>query len=193
MYHTMCMQWHIQGFFGHKGTHIEPTKWHWGKKFSKFVPPDTLKIHSLTLSVLRFLCKTFPKLRKLTLRKTIFRCIRGLIFGRKNTSIWNLLNFLFFLFFQYKARISPFFTTCKMWNMFKVNTKDSRIRAFNDKVKNKNTIDVVLASLLLTLNTFHFLLQCFFCWLWSVNCRLGLLFVVLTLFACWNQFRQRKN
>ena len=39
-------------------------------------------------------------------------------------------------------------------------------------------------SALLSLNLFHFLLQC--CWLWSVNCRLGLLFAVLTLCVCCN-------
>ena len=33
--------------------------------------------------------------------------------------------------------------------MFKVNNKDTRIRKVNDKVKNKDTVDVVLASLLL--------------------------------------------
>ena len=114
----------------------------------------------------------------------------GLIFGRKNTSICNLLNLLFFLFFQYKARITAFFTSCKMWNTIKVNNKETKIRKVNDKIKNKDTVDVVLASLLLTLNIFHFLLQCFYCWLWQVNCRLELLFVVLALCACWNQFRQ---
>ena len=36
--------------------------------------------------------------------------------------------------------------------MFKVNNKDTRIRKVNDRVKNKDTVDVVLASLLLTLN-----------------------------------------
>ena len=30
--------------------------------------------------------------------------------------------------------------------MFKVNNKDIRIRKVNDKVKNKDTLDVVLAS-----------------------------------------------
>ena len=51
---------------------------------------------------------------------------------------------LFFLsFFQYEARISAFFTSRKIWNMFKVN----------DKVKNKDTVNVVLATLLLTLST----------------------------------------
>ena len=84
---------------------------------------------------------------------------------------------------------SFFFLSCKMWNMFKVKNRDTRIRKVNNKVKNKDTIDVVLASLLLTLNTFHFLLQCFYCWLWSLNCWVGLLFVVMTLCACWNQFR----
>ena len=37
-----------------------------------FVPPDTLEMHSLVLSVLRFLCKTFLKLLRLTLQKTLF-------------------------------------------------------------------------------------------------------------------------
>ena len=69
------------------------------------------------------------------------------------------LTFLSFL--QYKARILAFFTSCKMGNMFKVNNKDTRIRKVNDKVKNKGTVDIVLASLLLTLNAFHFLLHCF--------------------------------
>ena len=46
--------------------------------------------------------------------------------------------------------------------MFKVNNKDTRIRKVNDKVKNKDIVDVVLASLLLNLNTFHLLLNCFF-------------------------------
>ena len=32
------------------------------RTFSKFVPPDALKMHSLTLSVIRFLCKLFSKL-----------------------------------------------------------------------------------------------------------------------------------
>ena len=41
--------------------------------------------------------------------------------------------------------------------MFKVNNKDTRIRKINDKVSNKDTVNVVLVSLLLTLNMFHFL------------------------------------
>ena len=45
----------------------------------------------------------------------------------------------------------------------KVDNKDTRIRKVNNKVKNKDTIDVVLATLLLTMSTFHFLLQCFYC------------------------------
>ena len=51
-----------------------------------------------------------------------------------------------------------FFTSCKMWNMFKVNLKGTRICRVNDKVKNKDTVDVVLTSLLLFLNKSHFLL-----------------------------------
>ena len=37
----------------------------------KYLPPDTLKIHSLALTVLRFLCKTFCKLGKFTLWNTL--------------------------------------------------------------------------------------------------------------------------
>ena len=116
---------------------------------------------------------------------------RGLHLGGKTLpSICSLPNSIFFLFFQYKSRIFAFFTSCKMGNMFRVDNKDTRIRQFNIKVKNKDTVDVVLATLLLTLITFHFLLQCFYCWLLSVNCWLGLLFVNLMLCAFWNQFGQ---
>ena len=45
--------------------------------------------------------------------------------------------------------------------MFKVINKDTRIRQVNDKVKNKDTVEVVLASLLLALNLLHFLLYCY--------------------------------
>ena len=47
--------------------------------------------------------------------------------------------------------------------MSNVSNKDTRIRKVNDEVKNKDPIDVVPASLLLTLNTVHFLLQWFYC------------------------------
>ena len=51
-------QWHIQTFFGHTSTHIEPTKvTPWlapSREISNCVPPDTLKIHSLAWSVLRY-------------------------------------------------------------------------------------------------------------------------------------------
>ena len=46
--------------------------------------------------------------------------------------------------------------------MLKVKNKETKIRKVNYKVKNKDTVDVVLATLLLTLSVFHFLLQCFF-------------------------------
>ena len=98
----------------------------------------------------------------------------------------------FFLsFLQYKARISGFFTSCKMRNMFKVYNKNRRIRKINEKVKNKDTVDVVLASLLLT---FNFLLHCFHCWLWSVSCRLGLFllfwrFVPILCATSYNKFQ----
>ena len=40
------------------------------EKSSKFVPPDVLKMHSPTVSVLKFLCKTFSKLLKFTSQNT---------------------------------------------------------------------------------------------------------------------------
>ena len=119
----------------------------------------------------------------------------GGIFVRKNTFICSLLNLLlFFLFFQYKARIFACFTSCKMWNLFKVNNKAPEhvtltIKLMSCKMWNmfkvnnkapeyvkltiKLTIKTPLTlfwSLLLNLNIFHFLWQCFCCWLWSVNC-----------------------
>ena len=92
------------------------------------------------------------------------------------------LHFLYF--FQYKSCIIAFFTSCKMWNMLNVDNKDTGIHKVNNKVKNKDTIDIVLATLLLIMSTFHFLLHCFYCWLWSAKCWLGLLFVVLALCSC---------
>ena len=92
----------------------------------------------------------------------------GLIYGKayireeKHFSLQSV-KLTFLSFFQYKVRILTFFLSCKMREMFKINNKDSRILKVNDKVKNKDTVDVALASLLLTLNTFHFLLQCFYC------------------------------
>ena len=83
----------------------------------------------------------------------------GSIFGKTYVPEEKHLNLqsvkvTFLSFYQYKARVLAFFTSCKMWNMFKVNNKDIRIGEVNNKVKSKDTIDVVLASLLLTLNTF---------------------------------------
>ena len=59
--------------------------------------------------------------------------------------------------------------------MFKVNNKYTRTLKVNDKVNNKDIVDVVLIFLLLTLNS-----------LWAVNYQLGLLFVVLTLGALYS-------
>ena len=41
------------------------------------------------------------------------------------------------------------------------------------KVDNKDASGVILVSLLLTLNIFLTLFQCFYCKLWTCNCRLG--------------------
>ena len=62
-------------FLGRPVHTSNPRRWHHGwrrvEKFSKFVPPETVKIRSLALSFLRFLCKSFFKLLKLSLRKKI--------------------------------------------------------------------------------------------------------------------------
>ena len=48
-----------------------PFRHHSWRKFLNFVPPDALKMYSLAVPVLRFLCKTFSKLRKLN-NETLF-------------------------------------------------------------------------------------------------------------------------
>ena len=48
-----------------------PFRHHGWRKFLNLVPPDALKMHSLAVPVLRFLCKTFSKLRKLN-NETLF-------------------------------------------------------------------------------------------------------------------------
>ena len=50
--------------------------------------------------------------------------------------------------------------------MFNFNYKDTRIAS------TRRSNDVVLVSLLLTLNRFHKLLECFHCWLWIGKCRI---------------------
>ena len=47
--------------------------WYQPEQLSKFVLPDTLKMHSLALSFLTLLCKTFSKLFKLAFQKILFR------------------------------------------------------------------------------------------------------------------------
>ena len=44
--------------------------WCWVENL-KFVPLDALKLHSMALRVLRFLCKTFSKLLEFTLQNTL--------------------------------------------------------------------------------------------------------------------------
>ena len=87
-----------------------------------------------------------------------------------------------------KARILTYFMSCKMWNMFKVNNKDTRMRIVNGKADNKDTVDFVLVSLLLNLTTFRFLLQYFYFWLFQLIA--GWVVACPTLCACWNRFRQ---
>ena len=57
------------------GKPVNPSNLHSNfEKFSKFVPPDALKIliHSLVLPVFCFLYKKFSKLLKFTLQNTLF-------------------------------------------------------------------------------------------------------------------------
>ena len=55
----------------HLGVPPPPFRYHGLQKFLNLVPPDALKMHSLAVPVLRFLCKTFSKLRKLN-NETLF-------------------------------------------------------------------------------------------------------------------------
>ena len=50
----------------------------------------------------------------------------------------------------------------KVWNMFKVNDKDTRMKSIN----------IILVSLLLTLNIFHTSSKCFYGWLGTDDCLL---------------------
>ena len=103
---------------------------------------------------------------------------RGLIFGRKNTSNCNLLNIIFF--FQYKTRILIFFTSCKMWNMLKVNNKDTRIRKVDDKVKNKETVDVVLCLFIVNFEHISLLVIVLLLLTWTSSLPAG----VIVCFCC---------
>ena len=72
---VLC-QGHIESFLA-RGTYIKSMKapsWLVPNEYIfKIVPPYALKMHFLTLSLLRFFCKTFSELLKLTLRSTISR------------------------------------------------------------------------------------------------------------------------
>lgn len=61
-------------FFGQTGTHIKPCYHGWcqAKKFSKFVPPDSLKKCTPWLPVIEFFCQISFKLIKLLLQKDFF-------------------------------------------------------------------------------------------------------------------------
>ena len=69
----------------------------------------------------------------------------------------------FFFFFSSTKHLFRYFSRRARYEICLKLTIDTRIHRVNDKVKNKDTVHVVLVFLLLTLNTFHFLLQCFYC------------------------------
>ena len=58
----------------HLGVPPPPFCQHGWRKFLNLVPPDALKMHSLAVHVLRFLCKTFSKLCKLN-KETLFSVV----------------------------------------------------------------------------------------------------------------------
>ena len=68
----------------------------------------------------------------------------------------SLKRITFLSFFQYKACILAYFT-CKMLKMFEINKKDTKIGKLN-KVNNKDTVDIVLVSLFISLEFEHILL-----------------------------------
>ena len=55
--------------------------WHWAGNCSKFVPQETLKVHSLTLSVLRLFVRPFPNCLSF-----YYETLRGWFL--KNSYIW---------------------------------------------------------------------------------------------------------
>ena len=68
--------------------------------------------------------------------------------------------------------------------LLKVNNRNIRTRCeICSKLTIKATVNVVLVSLLLTLNIFHTLLYCFYCWLWAVKCPLCLFLPRLGVFS----------
>ena len=78
----------------YKGATMVGSKW---RKVSKFVPPDTLNMLSLALSVLRFLCKTFSGLLKFSLQKTLsWRIFKNFLYSEKKNlmaiRLWELRN-----------------------------------------------------------------------------------------------------
>ena len=71
MHKALCLILSVTypGFFWadrlHLGVPPSPFRQDGWQKFLNLVPPDALKMHSLAVPVLRFLCKTFSKLHKL--------------------------------------------------------------------------------------------------------------------------------
>ena len=70
---------------------------------------------------------------------------------------------LTFIFFSIKHIFRHFSCSARCEICSKLTIKTPEYINLTIKLKNKDTIDVVLVSFLLTLNTFDFLLQCFYC------------------------------
>ena len=116
-YLYLYIQWRIQSFFEWTGIYIEPTKapsWLMlSRKFSKFVPPDGLKMHSLALPVVRFLRKTFSRLLKFTLRNT---ALKGWFFKNSYIQIKNLYGYKLARTEEKEENVN----ICLIWYVFKL-------------------------------------------------------------------------
>ena len=135
----------------------EPAFWHQLYASAHLPPKSSVNYRKIPLILIYRQWVSIPRERAGERREG------GVTFRWKNTSICNLSKLLLLFFFQYNARISVFLTSCKMLHVFKVNNKD--------------TIGLILVSLMLTLNIFQFLLQCFYFWISSANWRMGFLLV----------------
>ena len=74
----------------------------------------------------------------------------GIIFERENTSICNLLNLLFFVFWCLKHIFQYFSPRARCEILSKLTITKPEYIKLTIKLRNKDTIDVVLASLMLT-------------------------------------------
>ena len=88
---TLRNQWHIQSFFGQTSYILEfpiPSP-------LNLVPPDALKMHSLAVPILRFLCKTFSNFflgARVWVPKPVYQAPKwpGCVTGNISSNSWSL-------------------------------------------------------------------------------------------------------